>query len=74
MRSLPTARALALLAVLFAAPVAAWIAWNRSPIGISPVGTIMRASENAFAPDSSVRVLTAMLARSASTGAPSSRW
>ena len=43
-----------------AAPVAAWIARKRSPIGISPVGTSIRARLNAFAPDCSVRVLTAL--------------
>ena len=44
------------------------------PIGIWPVGTRNRMSENALAPDSAVRVETAIEARSDSTGAPSSWW
>ena len=55
-----------------AAVAASWIALNRSMIGISPVGTIIRASEKALAPELSVRVLTAIEARSWSTGSPSS--
>ena len=50
------------------------MAANRSAMGMSPVGTIMRASENALAPDFSVRVLMAMLDRNSSTGEPMSRW
>ena len=50
------------------------IAANRSAMGISPVGTIIRASEKALAPELSVRVLTAIEARSCSTGSPSSMW
>ena len=48
-----------------------WIALNRSSIGMSPVGTSMRTSENAFGPEFSVRVLIAIDARSDSTGSPS---
>jgi hypothetical protein len=47
---------------------------NRSAMGISPVGTSIRASENALAPELSVLVLTAIEARSCSTGSPSSMW
>ena len=43
--------------------VASWIARNRSSIGISPVGTSMRASEKALLPESSVRVEIAIEAR-----------
>jgi hypothetical protein len=43
-------------------------------MGMSPVGTSMRANENAFAPDSAVLVLMAMLLRNSSTGEPISRW
>ena len=50
------------------------MARNRSAMGISPVGTIIRASEKALAPESSVRVLTAIDARRKSTGAPISMW
>ena len=50
------------------------MAAKRSPIGIVPVGTISRASEKALAPESAVRVLIAIDARSRSTGAPSSEW
>jgi hypothetical protein len=57
-----------------AATVASWIRRKRSPIGISPVGTSILASENAFAPELSVRVLIAMLARRWSTGWPISMW
>ena len=57
-----------------AAWLASWIARNRSPIEMSPVGTSMRTSENAFDPESSVRVLIAIDARSDSTGSPSSAW
>jgi hypothetical protein len=53
---------------------ASWIRRKRSAIGISPVGTISRTSENALLPDARVRVLTAMVARSSSTGAPTLRW
>jgi hypothetical protein len=38
------------------------------------VGTSIRASENAFAPDSCVRVLIAMLARMLLDGLATSRW
>ena len=41
---------------------------------MSPVGTNKRTNVNAFAPDSSLRVLIAMLVRSDSTGAPSLWW
>ena len=51
----------------------AWMRRKRSAIGMSPVGTSIRARENAFAPDESVRVLMAMLERSSSTGLPISR-
>ena len=54
--------------------VASWISRNRSAMSISPVGTSSRASENAFEPESLVRVLMAMDARSCSTGAPTARW
>ena len=50
------------------------MAANRSVMGISPVGTNMRTNVNAFPPESSLRVLMAMLVRSDSTGMPSLRW
>ena len=43
-------------------------------MGMSPVGTSMRTSEKALDPESSVRVLIAIDARSDSTGDPSSVW
>ena len=46
------------------------ISAKRSAIGIPAVGIIIRTSENAFAPDVSLRVLIAIDERSASTGAP----
>ena len=57
-----------------AASDSSWIAAKRSAIGISPVGTIIRAREKALAPESAVRVLIAIDARNCSTGAPSSSW
>ena len=50
------------------------MAANRSAIGISAVGTSMRITEKALAPDDSVRVLTAIDARRASVGLPISMW
>ena len=47
---------------------------NRSAIGISAVGTSIRITEKALAPDDSVRVLTAIDARSASVGLPILMW
>jgi hypothetical protein len=43
-------------------------------MGMSLVGTNMRTNVNAFAPESSFRVLIAMLVRNDSTGTPSLRW
>ncbi len=57
-----------------ASVASAWIAWKRSAIGIGPVGTIKRASEKAFVSLLDVRVLTAIVVRSVSTGAPRSMW
>ncbi len=41
---------------------------------MSSVGTSIRTTENALAPDSFVRVLIAIDARSAGVGAPNSLW
>src|SRR4029453_16678083 len=57
-----------------ATAVASWMAANRSAIGISAVGTSMRITEKALAPDDSVRVLTAIDARRASVGLPILMW
>ena len=54
--------------------VASWMRRKRYAMSISLVGTSRRASENALEPDSLVRVLIAMDARSCSTGAPTARW
>ena len=52
----------------------AWMVWKRSTIGIGVVGTISRASENAFVSSADVRVLIAIVVRRWSTGDPSSSW
>ena len=48
--------------------------WKRSVMAISPVGTSSLTSPKALAPESLVRVLTAIVARSSSTGAPLIAW
>jgi len=57
-----------------AALTASFTAAKRSSIGMSAVGTSMRANVNALPPLSLVRVLIAIDARKLSTGAPSCLW
>ena len=52
----------------------AWINRKRSSTGIALVGTIIRASVNALVSAAVRRVLTAIVVRRASTGAPRSSW
>ena len=64
----------AIVPSLRASSAIAWIALNRSAIGISPVGTLILAIVKALAPDCAVGVLTATRGAAWSTGAPSSMW